>query len=175
MNRRRGLRIGLATIAAALALPATAGAARTVYIAAYTSDTLSAADIGADGVPTAKPGSPLAVGNGPNTAVLTPDGRFLFLAEQQADQIHRFDVAADGSLTSGPLTPTGTNTKPYGMTVTPDGKYLYATVPGSDQVAGYAIGADGGLTPVPGSPLNVARRPSNRGRSRTIGVPASRS
>jgi PKD repeat protein len=134
----------VALLSLLLAAPA-ASAARTLYVPNNTSGNLSSYAVGANSSLTPLAGSPLSVGNGPETAVLTPDGKFLFLTKNSSDQVQRFSVAADGSPTSLGATSL-TVDAPRGAAVSPDGTKLY--IVGNNGLRTYSIAADGAVTEV---------------------------
>ena len=142
----------LAALLAALALAPAANAARTLYVPNSSSGNLSIYSVGANSTLTPVAGSPVAVGNGPESAVLTPDGKFLFLTKNTSSEVQRFSVAADGSVTSLGATAV-TVSGPRGAAVSPDGTRLY--VVGNNGLRTYSIAADGSIAELATTALNT--------------------
>jgi 6-phosphogluconolactonase len=124
-------------------------------------------------------GTPYTVGDGANSVVIHPSGKFLYVANpgQLEDDISLFDIAGNGTLAEvAPRTPTGPNaTQPSLLVMDPAGNYLYVMNKLSDNISVFSIDSStGALTqitepgtqqPYPNSlggltPLNMALSPS---------------
>jgi 6-phosphogluconolactonase (cycloisomerase 2 family) len=141
--------------AAVLLFPAAAGAARHVYVAGSGSDSVGAAEVGADGSLTPVAGSPFATGTtGPEAIVVTPGGSNAFVSHHLSAgplPLVAFGVGQDGALSSLPGSPFGGDSR-VGLAVTPDGTLLYGLDQFHDAVVGFSIGESGSPTPLPGFP-----------------------
>ncbi|MFA3877818.1 beta-propeller fold lactonase family protein [Streptomyces sp. MMCC 100] len=134
-----------------LSQPVVSADGRFVYATSFTSNTVTAFRIGADGSPT-RIGEPLATGKGPALPNITPDGRFLYATNEQGANTSGYAIAEDGTLTPTPGSPYATGDLPHGGAVTPDSKRMYLPEAGSNKIAGFSIAGDGALTPLSGSP-----------------------
>lgn len=65
-------------------------------------------------------GTPIAVGNEPRDAVLSPDGRRLYVADRSAQTISVVDTVAQKTIANVPV-----GHAPSGIAITPDGKTLW--------------------------------------------------
>jgi 6-phosphogluconolactonase len=104
-------------------------------------------------------GTPYTVGDGAQSVVIHPSGKFLFVANpgQGENDISLFDIASNGYLTEiPPRTPVGTNgnaSQPSLLVMDAGGNYLYVMNSGSSNISVFSIdSSNGGLTPV-GSPV----------------------
>jgi 6-phosphogluconolactonase (cycloisomerase 2 family) len=119
--------------------------------------------IGANGAPTALPGSPFSpdVVGGSGMAI-TPDGKFLFAVPQQTqgdNQVYTFSVDSGGALTQIGVTTVNTSatSDPFidEVLVAPSGGYIF--VASGSAIAVFSLNQQTGqLTPVSGSPFAVA-------------------
>ena len=153
-------------LAALLAIPAAASAARNVYVASYDGDSVGtfAVDL-SSGVLSPSPALGTATGDEPQGAVLTADGKYLYVANSNDNDISGYAVAADGSLTSLGAPTTAGNT-PTALTATADGKYLYAVNEGTGNIRGYAVASNGSLSELSGSPYAGSANASTRLQAR---------
>jgi YVTN family beta-propeller protein len=71
----------------------------------------------------------VAVGRGPKTIALTPDGATAFVANERADSITVIDLASYETSTVSDV-----GDQPCGVTVSPDGARVYVTARGSDEL-----------------------------------------
>jgi 6-phosphogluconolactonase len=106
--------------------------------------------------------SPYTVGNGAQSVVIHPSGKYLYVANpgQGENDISLFDINSDGTVTE--VTPRAqSGTLPYLMAMDPAGNYLYVANVSSNNVSAYSINTSGSqtplgtLTPVPGSPFQI--------------------
>jgi|HubBroStandDraft_4_1064222.scaffolds.fasta_scaffold42241_1 6-phosphogluconolactonase (cycloisomerase 2 family) len=104
-------------------------------------------------------GTPYTVGDGAQSVVIHPSGKFLFVANpgQGENDISLFDIATNGYLTEiPPRTPVGTNgnaSQPSLLVMDTAGSYLYVMNSGSSNISVFSIdSSNGALTPV-GSPV----------------------
>lgn len=141
--------------ATALLLPASAGAARHVYVTGSGSSSVAAAEVGADGSLHPVAGSPFATGAlGPEAVVVTPDGSNAFVSHHLsagALPLVGFGVGEDGALSSLPGSPFGGDSR-VGLAITPDGTRMYGLDQFHDAVVGFSIGESGAPTPLAGLP-----------------------
>lgn len=124
-------------------------------------------------------GSPYPAGDGANSAVLHPSGKFLYVANpgQNENDISLFLIASNGTLTEvTPRTPIGPQaSQPQLLVMDPAGGYLYVMNTGSNNISVFSIdGSNGALTqlidpltqlpypptPVGLPPLNMQLTPS---------------
>jgi 6-phosphogluconolactonase (cycloisomerase 2 family) len=154
---RRPLFWAISILVLSLALPAAAGAKRSLYVAG-TAEVIAPFDIAADGNLTAL-GAPISTGVGTSTPIgasMTPDGRFLYTSNFGSDDVSAFSVNPDGTLTALPGSPfpTGTGEQIAGTAVAPSGDRLYVADRGlaNGRIFGFKIAADGSLSPLPNSP-----------------------
>jgi 6-phosphogluconolactonase (cycloisomerase 2 family) len=119
--------------------------------------------IGANGAPTALPGSPFSTeAVGGSGMAITPDGRFLFAVPQQTqgnNQVYTFSIASSGALTQIGVTNVNTSatSDPFinEVLVAPSGNNIF--VASGSAVAVFSLNQQTGqLTPVSGSPFVVA-------------------
>lgn len=117
------------------------------------------------GVLTQIAGSPYAVGDGANSLVLHPSGKFLYVANpaQNENDISLFTIASNGTLTEVfPRTSVAPSaTQPQILLMDPAGGFLYVLNAGSNNISVFSIDAtSGALSPV-GSPLSLNFAPLN--------------
>jgi 6-phosphogluconolactonase len=93
-------------------------------------------------------GTPYTVGDGANSVVIHPSGKFLYVANpgQLEDDISLFDIASNGTLAEvAPRTPTGPNgTQPKLLVMDPAGNYLYAMDAVSESISVFSIDSSTG-------------------------------
>ncbi|MGA8617492.1 MAG: beta-propeller fold lactonase family protein [Candidatus Sulfotelmatobacter sp.] len=118
------------------------------------------------GVLTQISGSPYTVGDGPQSLVLHPSGKFLYVANpgQDENDISLFTIASNGTLTEvfprTSVAPAGS--QPQLLIMDPTGGYLYVENSGSNNISVFSIDAtSGALTPVSGSPFSIGLSPLN--------------
>jgi 6-phosphogluconolactonase len=118
------------------------------------------------GVLTQISGSPFAVGDGAQSLVLHPSGKFLYVANpgQNENDISLFTIASNGSLTEIfpriSVAPLGS--LPQLLLMDPAGGFLYVENAGSNNISVFSINsANGGLTAVAGSPFSLGLSPLN--------------
>ena len=152
--------------AAALLVPASAGAERHVYVAGSGSSSVAAAEVGADGSLHPVAGSPFATGAiGPEAIVVTPGGSNAFVSHHLSAgplSLVGFGVGHDGALSSLPGSPFGGDSR-VGLAVTPDGARLYGLDQFHDAVVGFSIGESG-------SPAPLADLPAGSGGNFPVAV-----
>lgn len=106
------------------------------------------------GVLTQIAGSPYTVGDGANSVVLHPSGKFLYVsnAGQNENDISLFNIQINGALTEVfPRTSVAPNTLPGFLAMDPGGKYLYVANVGSNNISVFTIDSgSGALTPITG-------------------------
>jgi 6-phosphogluconolactonase len=107
--------------------------------------------------------SPYAVGNGIQSVVLHPSGKYLYAANpgQGENDVSLFDINSDGTVNEiTPRTPVGT--LPYLLAMDPAGQYLYVANVKSNSISVFSITASSGaLTAVAGSPFSINLVPTN--------------
>ena len=107
--------------------------------------------------------SPYAVGNGAQSVVIHPSGKFLYVANpgQGENDVSLFDINGDGTVTE--ITPrTTVGTLPFILVMDPGGNYLYVANALSNNISVLSIAASTGvLTPIPGSPFAINLSPKN--------------
>jgi len=118
------------------------------------------------GVLTQIAGSPFPAGDGAESMVVHPSGKFLYVANPGAaeNDVSLFTISSTGVLTE--VTPR-TSVAPDGsspdlLVMDPAGKYLYVMNVGSNNISVFSIDSSaGGLTPVSGSPFSIGLTPQN--------------
>jgi len=107
--------------------------------------------------------SPYTVGNGAQSVVIHPSGKYLYVANpgQGENDVSLFDINGDGTVSE--VTPrTGVGTLPYILAMDPAGSYLYAANVLSNNISVLSINTSNGtLTPVAGSPFQINLSPKN--------------
>jgi 6-phosphogluconolactonase len=108
-------------------------------------------------------GSPYPAGDGANSAVLHPSGKFLYVANpgQSENDISLFLIASNGVLTEvTPRTSVGSQaSQPELLAMDPAGGYLYVMNTGSNNISVFSIdGSNGALTQV-GIPVQIGLPP----------------
>jgi 6-phosphogluconolactonase len=106
-------------------------------------------------------GTPYTVGDGAQSVVIHPSGKFLYVANpgQNENDISLFDIASNGYLTE---VPPRTTVAPMGvlpklLVMDPSGNYLYVMNVTSDNISVFSIDSTSGvLTEIVGSPFSVA-------------------
>ena len=118
------------------------------------------------GVLTQIAGSPFAVGDGAQSLVLHPSGKFLYVANpgQNENDISLFTVASDGVLSEvfprTSVAPLGS--LPQLLLMDSAGSFLYVENAGSNNISVFSIDASSGaLTPVANSPFSIGLSPLN--------------
>jgi 6-phosphogluconolactonase (cycloisomerase 2 family) len=118
------------------------------------------------GVLTQISGSPYSGGDGVDSLVLHPTGKFLYASNpgQNENDISLFNIATNGTPTE--VLPR-TSVAPYGtlprtLLMDPGGAFLYVANSGSNNLSVFSINAtNGGLTPVANSPFSIGLTPLN--------------
>jgi 6-phosphogluconolactonase (cycloisomerase 2 family) len=118
--------------------------------------------IGAGGILSPVPNSPLAVDGAPITVAVDPQGRFAYAGNYAAPSIFVERIDADG----GALSPVDGSPFVFAdgggpgfafVVAEPSGRFLYATQFGAPGIRAYAVdGASGALTEIAGSPFGTA-------------------
>ncbi len=98
-------------------------------------------------------GTPYTVGDGAQSVVIHPSGKFLYVANpgQLEDDISLFNIASNGTLAEvAPRTPIGSNaTQPSLLVMDPAGNYLYVMNTLSDNISVFSIDSStGALTQI---------------------------
>jgi 6-phosphogluconolactonase len=111
-------------------------------------------------------GSPYTVGDGANSVVLHPSGKFLYVANpgQGENDISLFSIQGNGTLIEvpprTPVTPLGS--VPQRLLMDPAGAFLYVANALSNNISIFAIDSStGALTQAPGSPVSTVQTPLN--------------
>jgi DNA-binding beta-propeller fold protein YncE len=141
---RRGLVLLALGLAASLVLAQAAGAARTVYFADPSADTIAQFAVGPGGTLTPLvPGSVAA--DRPLRLAMTPQGHDLYASAD--DGILQYNVDSMGHLTpkSPPLQPA--SGVPYSIAIHPNGASAYVTELRRGRVLQYNVAGGGGLEP----------------------------
>jgi 6-phosphogluconolactonase (cycloisomerase 2 family) len=155
------IRALLATGALLLALPAVAGAARSLYVVnGPPANDISIFDV-ATGAPMA-PGAGVTTPfsettTGPAPVAMTPDGAHLYTGNAGPPAIILHTVAANGALTDQTMMSAGF--VPAGISVSADGDFLYATNSVDNTISANSVGPDGALTELSGSPFPAGTAP----------------
>jgi 6-phosphogluconolactonase len=109
-------------------------------------------------------GSPYTVGDGANSVVLHPSGKFLYVANpgQGENDISLFDIQGNGTLIEMPprvsVAPLGS--LPQLLVMDPGGSFLYVANALSNNISVFAIDSGTGvLTEINGSPFHVGATP----------------
>jgi len=106
--------------------------------------------------------SPYTVGNGAQSMVIHPSGKYLYVINpgQGENDVSLFDINSDGTVTEvTPRQPTGN--QPILMVMDPAGNYLYVANVSSNNISAYSIASGtGALTAVAGSPFRVNLSPT---------------
>jgi YVTN family beta-propeller protein len=144
--RRRLLLIAVPT-ALALALFAPQALARFAYTGNYDGDSVSVIDTEANQVV----GLPIAVGNGPYSTAVTPNGKTLYVANEVSEDLTALDTQARQVVG----TPIALGTKPAVIAISPDGKTAYVT----SQEADVVVVVDTQTNQVLGAPIVVGKDP----------------
>jgi 6-phosphogluconolactonase len=122
-----------------------------VYAVNGTDATVSAFQVGSDGVLNSIGLSSLATNSAPNAITSDPAGRFVYVTAGAANQLYGFVVQSSGSLL--PMaTPFRTDNLPDAVAVDPRGLYLYVANYNANDVTAYTIDqSTGNATLVSGS------------------------
>ncbi|MEA2347336.1 MAG: hypothetical protein QOG62_1123 [Thermoleophilaceae bacterium] len=142
-GRRLALVAGL-TVALVAALGVGSASARPAYVPSFATGQLTGFDLGADGTPSALPGSPFAAGVSPQFPTMTPDGEHLYFSDVNGDDLGIYDVDAAGGLSNSRT--TGALDAPRGVAMSPDGDRLFVADDNHNQVSVFDVAADGGLS-----------------------------
>ncbi|HEX4753032.1 MAG TPA: PKD domain-containing protein [Solirubrobacterales bacterium] len=118
--------VAIAALFASVAA-ASAGAAPLAFVAEHGSDAVSMIDTGTNQVV----GGPIAVGEGPASVAITPDGGYVFVADNSGDSVSVIETGL--RRTVGEPIPVGEG--PYGLAITPDGKYAFVTDRDANEVS----------------------------------------
>ena len=118
------------------------------------------------GVLTQLSGSPIPAGDGANSLVIHPSGKFLYAANpgQNENDISLFDINTDGTLTEvfPRTTVTPYATQPRTLVMDPSGSFLYVANVGSTNISIFSIAAStGALTQLANSPVGINLTPLN--------------
>jgi 6-phosphogluconolactonase len=113
------------------------------------------------GVLTQLSASPYTVGNGAESLVIHPSGKFLYVANpgQGENDVSLFTINSDGTVTEqGTRTPVGT--LPFLLAIDPAGGFLYVANALSNNISVFSINSStGALTAVAGSPFAINLSP----------------
>jgi 6-phosphogluconolactonase len=116
------------------------------------------------GVLTQIAGSPFPAGDGAESMVIHPSGKFLYVANpgDAENDISLFSIASDGTLTE--VTPRFSveplGSQPQLLVMDPSGNFLYCLNVGSNNISVFSIDSSAGaLTPVTGSPFFLGLAP----------------
>ncbi len=107
--------------------------------------------------------SPYTVGDGAQSVVIHPSGKYLYVANpgQDENDVSLFDINGDGTVIEvTPRTPTGS--LPFLLAMDPSGNYLYVANALSNNISVFSIASSTGtLTPVAGSPFQINLAPKS--------------
>jgi 6-phosphogluconolactonase len=122
------------------------GSGNFVYAVNETDHTISAFQVGSDGVLSSIGLFP--VGTAPNAIASDPTGKFLYVTDGVSNQMYGFQVQSGGSLVMMP-TPLQTDNLPDAVAVDPRGIYVYVANYNGNDVNAYTIDqSTGNATPV---------------------------
>lgn len=117
------------------------------------------------GVLTQISGSPYTVGDGANSVVVHPSGKFLYVSNpgQNENDISLFDIASNGTLTEVfPRTPVAPSaSQPQFMAIDPAGAFLYVANAASFNISIFAIDSGSGALTAANSPVSIGFAPLN--------------
>lgn len=123
-----------------------------LYAPDFGNDALLAYDIG-PGTLTPIVGSPFASGDGPNAAVVAPEGNHLWTADRDGGTASGFSIGSGGALASLSGFPLALGTTPTTLAISPRHNFVYSPGFGSNELAGYERAGDGSWTALAGFPL----------------------
>lgn len=164
LQKALGLMLALASVAVSIGCSNTshylfAAIPATNQVAVYRDDPNA-------GVLTQISESPYAAGDGAQSLVLHPSGKFLYVANpgQNENDISLFTIASNGTLTEvfprASVAPLGS--LPQLLIMDPTGAFLYVENAGSNNISVFSIDSStGGLTPVANSPFSIGLAPLN--------------
>ncbi len=154
-----GTRAGSATVSFRVTGTASGSAGRYVYVANYSSNTVSAYVIGSDGLLTPLSTPSFTTGSGPYAITFTPNSSFLYVTNYTSATVSAYTIGSGGLLT--PLSPPAfaTGNGPIAIAVTPNGSFLYVSNNVSNTVSAYTIGSGGLLTPLSTPTFATGGRP----------------
>jgi 6-phosphogluconolactonase len=116
------------------------------------------------GVLTQITGSPYSVGDGANSLVIHPSGKYLYVANpgQNENDVSLFAIAGNGVLTEifprATVMPLGN--EPEQLVMDPSGDYLYVMNSASENISVFSISPSSGtLTQLAGSPFSIGLSP----------------
>jgi 6-phosphogluconolactonase len=112
------------------------------------------------GVLTQLSGSPYTAGDGANSVVIHPSGKFLYVSNpgQNENDISLFDIASNGTLTEvfPRMSVAPMASQPELLAMDPNGAFLYVANAASNNISVFAIDSgSGALTAVANSPFSV--------------------
>ena len=142
-------------VLACLALPASAGAAGSVYVVNSEESTVSQYMIGLGGPLSPLTPATVATGSLPFGIAVSSDGKSAYATDYSANTVSQYTIEPlSGALS--PITPAtvATGNGPFGVEVTPDGKSAYVTNFTDSTVSQYTIEPSGALSPK--TPATVA-------------------
>jgi DNA-binding beta-propeller fold protein YncE len=162
LSIRRCLLFVAAVIALGASVPAIAGAA-TLYVSGFSSFSVSAYSIGADGTPapvTCDPATACHGGKGGAIAV-DPTASHVYVAnDANPGSLSAWSIGAGGVLAPiacDPTTTCKTGASSEAVAITPDGRHLYVGNEGSASVSVFSLGPDGVPAPVACDPLTACK------------------
>ena len=161
-SMQRCMLFAAAVIAVGASAPAVAGAA-TLYVSGFSSFSVSAYSIGADGTPapvTCDPATACHGGKGGAIAV-DPTASHVYVAnDANPGSVSAWSIGAGGVLapiTCDPATTCKTGASSQAVAVAPDGSHLYVGNAGSNSVSVFSLGPGGVPAPVTCDPLTVCK------------------
>lgn len=145
MHRRLSLLIAVAALALAVFAPS--ALARFAYTGNYDGDSVSVIDTETNQVV----GLPIAVGDGPYSTAIAPNGKTLYVANELSEDL----TAVDTQTRKVVGAPIALGTQPAVIAISPDGKTAYVTSGAADVV----VVVDTQTNQVGGAPIAVGKDP----------------
>jgi 6-phosphogluconolactonase len=122
-----------------------------VYAVNGADATVSAFQVGSNGVLGSIGTFPVAANAEPNAIASDPAGKFLYVTAGALNQVYGYQVQPSGSLVAMPA-PFQTDNLPDAVAVDPRGIYLYVANYNANDVSAFTIDqSTGSATPIPGS------------------------
>lgn len=137
------------------------------YAVNQNSNTLSAYQVGTNGVLTPLASSTFATGNAPNSVAVDRTGQFVYVANVLSNNVSGYRIGSDGKLTPVAGSPFAAGSGPGWVTVDPSGRFVYVancaalcSGSGAGSVSAYSINSlTGSLVELSGSPFTAGKIP----------------